>query len=42
MTSMFSSLLVVEFGEKLAEPVTSVGSFVSGSISRYLVWMNLT
>jgi hypothetical protein len=39
---MFSSLSTVDGFEKLAEPVTTVGSSVSGSTIRYLVWMYLT
>ena len=39
ITSMFSSLSLVEASLKFAEPVTTIGSLPSGSFSRNLEWM---
>jgi hypothetical protein len=39
MTSMFSSLSFVDAALKLADPVTTIGSALRGSISWNFEWM---
>lgn len=39
MTSMFSSLTRCDGWLKFAEPVTTIGSSLKGSINRNLLWM---
>ena len=42
ITSMFSSFTFVEGRLKFAEPLTTIGSLPSGSISMNFVWMYCT